>query len=203
VVLQIQARTLVDSQTVGTGERIRVESDFLIPPDAQGTLVINTLAAVLAHVRVEPRAALTGAGPLQHPLNARLGEALYVAGYDLPQTRFRAGESVPLTLYWRADRPVEKNYTVFVHLLGTAFNNAQGNLLWGQIDRVPRSGAYPTTAWRPGEIVPDAYSIPVAAGAPPGRYKIEIGMYDPATGERLALDDGQDSLVVAEIELTK
>ncbi|MBI1878494.1 MAG: hypothetical protein HYR94_09750 [Chloroflexi bacterium] len=31
----------------------------------------------------------------------------------------------------------------------------------------------------------NAYTIPLAANAPPGGYQIEIGLYNPDTGQRL------------------
>ena len=48
----------------------------------------------------------------------------------------------------------------------------------------------PTTGWAAGEVIVDPYEIPVHPDAPPGRYVIEIGMYDPVTGERLPAFDG-------------
>jgi hypothetical protein len=87
---------------------------------------------------------------------------------------------------------------VFVHILGSEFNAAQNNFLWGQLDRVP---AVPPTAWQPSQTVADAYRVLIAANAPPGKYKIEVGMYDVATGVRLKLSDGSDSIILAEIEI--
>ena len=52
-------------------------------------------------------------------------------------------------------------------------------------DAEPVSGAYPTTAWRPGEVVADAYEIPLPAGLPPGDYRPLVIVYDPATGAEL------------------
>jgi len=77
-----------------------------------------------------------------------------------------------LSLYWQASAPLDVDYTVFVHSL-----NAQGELV-GQADGPPVANHYPTTAWRPGEIVQDSRLVPAGA-----RYL--VGLYDPATGERL------------------
>jgi hypothetical protein len=93
---------------------------------------------------------------------------------------------------------VNKNYVVFVHILGSEFNAAQNNFLWGQLDRVP---SIPPTAWQPNQTVADPYRVPVAANAPAGKYKIEVGMYDAVTGARLKLNDGSDAVIIAEIEI--
>ena len=44
-------------------------------------------------------------------------------------------------------------------------------------------------AWEPGEVVVDPYALTVQDGAPPGTYVIEVGMYDPATVQRLPVLD--------------
>ena len=194
----------INSQAVPVpaGERVRVESDIIIPPSAVGDFAIRVDTLELARVQVEPRAGISSAGTISHPTDYRLGDAIHLAGYDLPQKGFRAGENVPLTLYWSADHPLDKNYTVFVHLVGTALNPAHSpsNPLWGQVDRAPREGTYPTMAWLPNEIVPDAYNVSIDPHAPAGPYQIEVGLYDPATGVRLPVG-GVDSVIVAEINI--
>ena len=52
-------------------------------------------------------------------------------------------------------------------------------------------GAYPTTLWAPGEVVVDEYDLvdPARCTAPGIAYVIEVGMYDPATVQRLPVLD--------------
>jgi hypothetical protein len=97
-------------------------------------------------------------------------------------------EPTSLTLYWRAEAPVEKSYVVFIHAL-----DAGGGLV-GQFDAPPLGGLYPTDAWWPGQIIADAHSLAL----PETVETLAVGLYDstslmrvPATGksgERL-LDD--------------
>ncbi len=183
------------------GALLRYENDFAIPPDAAGDFAVTVNQITLARVRISPRAAIANAVSIAHPVDYRFGDAIHLVGYDLPVANYRAGDTVPITLYWRADRPIDQSYTAFVHVLGAQFNPLTNNPLWGQIDRVPRDGAYPTTAWLPNEIVPDAYRVPIDSHLPAGAYKIEIGLYDPATGARLPVDAGGDSVIVAEISI--
>jgi 4-amino-4-deoxy-L-arabinose transferase-like glycosyltransferase len=70
-----------------------------------------------------------------------------------------------VTLAWQAEREMEKDYTAFVHL-----TDSEGNLI-GQIDRPP--AGYPTSDWRPGEIVVDYFVLSPPADLAPGE---EIGM---------------------------
>jgi hypothetical protein len=139
-------------------------------------------------------------------VDAQFGDAIRLLGYDLAVGSASPGETVNLTLYWSSDGDVRQRYKVFTHLLGDTFNAAGGNFLWGQADNEPAANTRPTTTWRGAEVIVDEYAIPVAAGAPPGAYRIEVGMYDPASGERLPLlgEDGTaaaDHLILTTIDV--
>ncbi len=111
-----------------------------------------------------------------------LGDEIALEGYDLqPRTceQRHAPCTLHLTLHWRARRDVSGDYVVFTHLLG------QDGQVWGQQDNKPDGGFYPTNFWRAGEVITDKYEIAVDPTAPPGVYHLEVGMYLPATGERV------------------
>ncbi|MBI3741053.1 MAG: hypothetical protein HY257_04775, partial [Chloroflexi bacterium] len=188
-----------------TGKDVRVVSEINAPPDARGEYRVRVQVEAtpydLARIAIEPRAELVRADALRiaNAIDYRFGDVIHLIGYDLPQKKI-TNSQIPITLYWRADRAAEKNFIVFVHLLGKEFNagHPPGNFLWGQIDRAPQP---PINAWRAGEVIVDAYRVPLDARAPIGTYKIEIGLYDPATGARLTLNDGSDSAVIAEVEV--
>ena len=134
---------------------------------------------------------------IRHPLEANLGDRVRVLGYDLDATSVRARDTLHLTLYWQALTEMDESYTVFTHLLD------QDNRIWGQKDNMPRSGTLPTNCWVQGEIIVDAYDIPIQPDAPPGRYTIEVGMYQVETGQRLPIinQEGQvldDRIVLLE-----
>jgi len=114
-----------------------------------------------------------------------VGGAARLIGYDLDKTTARAGETLRLTLYWQVAARLDKDYTVFVHLLDVE------NRVVGQRDSQPLNGDYPTSFWRAGEIVQDVYEVPIDAQAKPGRHTLEVGMYLLATGERLPVLDAQ------------
>jgi len=144
-------------------------------------------------------------GDIARRLDLHLGEQILLLGYDLPRTIVEPGETVELTLYWRAVEPVQIRYKVFTHLLGDAYNTTTGNFLWGQQDNEPVNGQAPTTTWTPDTIIADPYSIPVAADAPPGEYQIAIGMYGLVDGIRLpvVVDDATvgDSILLEPVEV--
>jgi hypothetical protein len=122
--------------------------------------------------------------------------------YDLAAEEFEAGDTVDLTLYWQTRQSIEQRYKVFAHVLGEVFNPARGNSLWGQQDNEPVGGTRATSSWRVGEVIVDEYSIALDPGVPSGRYAIEIGLYESATGERLSVLDGEGKVVADHLILT-
>jgi hypothetical protein len=133
----------------------------------------------------------------QHLVGTNVGGAVQLIGYDLPQSSVTAGKSFPLTLYWRALDEMDTSYTVFVHVVGP------DGVIRGQWDSVPGGGALPTTGWVKDEVVTDEYLVPMDEDAPPWRYTIIVGMYDPITGNRLSVSGAEDqnSIVLGTVQI--
>jgi len=180
------------------GDLLRGHFRMPIPPDlptGEYPLRINLVRPNGSHVSTEPiplgpvevqgRPMRLSAPSPSHPLDLRLGDGILLLGYDLTDPRPEGEETLHLTLYWQAQGPTDVAYTVFTHLLGP-----QGQVV-AQRDSPPQSGEAPTTSWLPGEAIADEYWIPVPPELPPGPLRIEIGMYDPATGDRLPIRDAQ------------
>jgi hypothetical protein len=112
------------------------------------------------------------------PVEAQLGDGIRLLGYRLAG-KPQQGGTLQLTLYWEALGPGETDYTVFTHLLGA------GDALLGQMDHPPQNGAAPTSTWAAGQRLADHYEIPIRLDAPTGPARLVVGMYDPATEDRL------------------
>jgi hypothetical protein len=93
----------------------------------------------------------------------------------------RPGDMVPLRLYWRATATLDQDYTVFVHLL-----DGSGWLV-AQADSQPRGGAYPTSVWAAGDVIPDDHKLNLPAHLTPGDYTLSVGLYLAPNGPRLPL----------------
>ncbi len=128
---------------------------------------------------------------------------IHFLGYHLrPGSRVQQGKRMQVELYWKTQRRISVDYTVFVHLLGP-FNPATGGPVWAQDDSPPLDGGHPTTRWLPGEVIGDRHTFTIPENAPPGEYQIEAGMYDPRTGERLAVPGSdQGRILLATIRVT-
>ncbi|MFN2289814.1 MAG: ArnT family glycosyltransferase [Anaerolineae bacterium] len=141
-----------------------------------------------------------------HPLEATWGDRLKLLGYDLDEDVYRPGDTIHLTLYLQALEEMGVDYTLFVHLLGPE-NPATGSSLWGQDDSEPCRRSYPTSVWRPGEILRDKYAIPIPSEAETGNYEVRVGFYLLETLTRLPAVDAaglpvpDDSVLLAPVHV--
>ena len=106
------------------------------------------------------------------------------SGVDQPialgvPTQVRADRRLEVVLLWRAERHLERSFTVFVHIY------RPDGTLCAQQDNPPAKGTYTTDQWQAGEVVVDTYTIALRACASAGGLQLAVGMYDPHTSERL------------------
>jgi hypothetical protein len=108
-----------------------------------------------------------------------------------------SGRSMRLSVYWQAAAQPAIDYTVFTHLLDSS------GVVWAQDDRQPQVGSRGTSGWLPGNVIREEYELPIPAGAPAGTYRLEMGMYDWASGKRAPVESGEgstsDRLILPEI----
>jgi hypothetical protein len=141
-----------------------------------------TLASVgVAYVPVKERPRSFALPAVQTPVGAEFGGQMRLLGHDLTQT----ADALELTLHWQAVQAMTTDYKVFVHLFDPATET-----IVRQDDAMPLRNTYPTRWWAAGEVVSDAISLSLA-GVPAGQYRLAIGVYDPATSDRLAVIDSQ------------
>lgn len=114
-----------------------------------------------------------------HVLETTFDRKFRLLGYDLAD-EIDFSQSFNLTLYWETLSPDGRDYTVFVHLLDKA-----GNLI-DQADSPPQENRYPTSIWASGEQIQDVHQFTALTSDAEGPFRFAIGLYDPATGQRLA-----------------
>jgi hypothetical protein len=136
---------------------------------------------LLTELTVEHRERLFETPEIEYPMNVTLGEGIEFLGYALEETTFKPGQTLSMTLYWRALRPMDTSYTVFNHLID------EEEVIRSQRDSIPVRGQRPTTGWAAGEVIVDPYQLPLDESSTPDTYRLEIGMYDGASGERLPM----------------
>jgi 4-amino-4-deoxy-L-arabinose transferase-like glycosyltransferase len=179
--------------------RYRLQAGIYLPETMQHLPVFGDQEellgdrAVLDYVRVGDDA--PEAHVPEQAVSFSLGNEVTLSGYDIEVADARSGGAVHLALYWRAEREMEEDYTVFVHLVGA------GGRTWGQQDNEPEGGFYRTSFWDVGEVVRDDYQFTISEDAPLGEYQIEVGMYVLASGLRLPVIDEEGQTVGDRIPL--
>ncbi|MBI3914628.1 MAG: phospholipid carrier-dependent glycosyltransferase [Chloroflexi bacterium] len=114
------------------------------------------------------------------PLAINFANQLELRGAEISARAVKPGETLDVTLYWRARAPMRESYRVFVQLIG------QNDRRAGGADVIPARGAFPTLYWKPGDALRDVVRVPIDADAAPGKYAVQVGLYPVAKpGERL------------------
>jgi hypothetical protein len=93
-----------------------------------------------------------------------------------------SGGGLRVRLRWRATAPLAEDYTVFLHYLRDGERIAQA-------DSRPAGGHYPTTIWRPGDVVNDDHYVEGVSESLPGHDGLIIGFWQPESGAVLYLLD--------------
>lgn len=132
-----------------------------------------------------------------NPLDARFIGVGTLVGFDLPAKTYAPGADLPIALYWHSDTAAPVGYTLFVHVL-----DDQDHVI-AQRDEPPVHGTRPTTGWVTGEYIADPHVLTLPTNAPSGTWRVEIGMYDPATGKRVRLADGTDRVIIGRVKVGK
>jgi tetratricopeptide (TPR) repeat protein len=136
-----------------------------------------------------------------HPLLRSLGMEVALLGYDLYPSRTEASGTLDLTLWFRALSNMDRDYTVFIRLIGP------DDHLWAQEDKLLLLNQLPTSEWGLGVVARIDYHLHVPQNAPPGEYAIVVGVYYWATEGRLPMWDEHghrepnDAVVLSLIEV--
>jgi 4-amino-4-deoxy-L-arabinose transferase-like glycosyltransferase len=183
--------------------RIRIPPDALAPTLIQAEVGLwdasaqSNLAAVASdgatlHRVVAGEAKLAGRAPgaTASPSATRFGDHIALESITFStEPSIAAGGVLTATLNWIADGRPSRAYTAFVHLVG------DGDRRIAQADGQPLGAQYPTSVWDAGERIADPHILHIPADAPPGVYRLLVGLYLLETGERLPVFDANGQIV--------
>jgi len=133
------------------------------------------------------------AGPppvVDRPLELALWSGpLRLDSFALSEDHLQPGETLTVTLRWWSGGAGGGEYTAFVHLVDRAGAGVAGH------DGPPLGGLYPVERWprsQRSQPLPDRHRLSLPADLPPGRYRLETGLYESDTlepaGPRATLD---------------
>lgn len=105
------------------------------------------------------------------------GDSMRLDGFTLPSgTQFAPGETLPVSLYWRTDAPLDAIYTVAVYL------SQPGSLPVAQSDWQPAGNFAPTHTWQVDVPVWDNRALDLPPDLAPGIYQLWVKVYDNPGG---------------------
>ncbi len=161
---------------------------------APGARILATFAPPLHRSNDAVLAACT------HPTDIYYADKARLICANVRPSRVNRGELIEVEACWTALNPMVEDYTVFVHIIGP------GEARVAERHTYPGLGRFPTSLWTEGEAFCDTYRTRLAPDAEaPLRYQVLVGLFDTATGARLAASsrDGssREPPVVGEIQV--
>ncbi len=129
-------------------------------PDSYG---LDTMADVVSEV---PGDAI--------PIGKVYGDGIELVAARSPDPDSFSGDSVPVTLYFRASQVQDQDHELFLHLLDA--NDRQ----IGNVTTQPGWGVRPLTLWQPDVIYEDTYLIPLERPSPKVA-RLYVGFVDPSS----------------------
>ena len=144
----------------------------------QTVYITRTLPGVESHGVISSRGPLLQLSPTSSSQAGADGDGVRFDGgltflrldtHDWPR---RPGGVLPVTLYWRADAPMNEAYAVSIRLV-----SPDGTSLAVQDERHPALGTSPTNRWSVGQVVGDYHELPLGFRLRPGTYQLQIVPY--------------------------
>jgi hypothetical protein len=129
-------------------------------------------------------------------------------GYAMPsvsEVKQGNGNSFAVTYNWQVlrDLGTQITYKAFVHFVNDSeVSNANDGIVFsGDFQPLPA-----TSQWQAGQTVTTGpLSITIPASVPDGTYSIRIGLFDPATGNRILLsgnNDGSERYIIGYLAIS-
>jgi hypothetical protein len=120
---------------------------------------------------------------IDRPLSIQYGDTAQLIGMAPAQPHARPGQTIRITLYWRAIQPTAVSLQTYLHSLDSDVVRR---------DSLPGTGNLLSTDWLPGQTWAERYVVSIPADTRTQTvYSLIAGLYDPHTGQALTATDGQ------------
>ncbi len=109
-------------------------------------------------------------------------------GYSVSAYELAQGDELRVTVYWQGVAEQLPRLHSFVHVRNQRpddpLNPRSGDGIWAQQENYAPGGRL-TSQYQPGKLYVDEFRVRLPEDMPPGEYFLEIGLFDPQTGEQL------------------
>ncbi len=120
--------------------------------------------------------------------DVRFPDAPALRGYAAPSSQVQVGGELRVDLFWEGHAGAATPLSSFVHIRNSRpngpMNPRSGNEIWAQEEHQTPGGLL-TTEYLPGKLYKDEFRVPLPEDMPPGEYFLEVGWFNPKTGEQL------------------
>lgn len=148
-------------------------------------------------LNLPPRAMLPASQPVA-TFTDREGRAMELVGYSVyPATTLHPGDFGLLTLFWRAPQSLGARLTISLRVM-----DEQDRVVY-QRDMEPATGLLPTIGWLPNEIIQDDAGFFIPPDVTPGKYRLALVVYNPASGEELMIRPDTVLLTTGELQVVE
>jgi hypothetical protein len=135
---------------------------------------------------------------VQYPSQVNLGDEVLFLGHDVSAQDVVAGGNLQVTLYWEAQRRLDEDYSVFLHL-----DDLRQNYISWSLSEELSPADIPTSSWTPGFYVSDRHVLRISPETPPGIYVLRTGLYLADTGEKLPVLDQMGDAVSGSVDVNR
>ncbi len=178
--------------TVGVGVIFGRKSQIPTPDSTQQATQLTPVVTAVALITLAYVLVLDPAGLLRHNSQGSVVQPAQIddqdvafedkvdlIGFNLPDA-LSADTTHDIVLFWKAQRQLDENYQVFVHLIHDELG------LIAQSDKL-NPGDFPTKSWSLDEYIRDSHRLTLPPDLPAGTYSLSVGLWNAETGERLTV----------------
>jgi hypothetical protein len=187
IIVAYPRRTIHEPETPLCLAAETVAKNHKLKPLPRGTFLIIAallLTAWLLTRPLAPRLALHSdpdrPQPADEIVQVDFSDQMRLLGVDNLPPEITIPAELTAVLYWRALQEIETNYAVFLHL-----DAPNGETMATTDERHPEN--IPTRNWPPGLYLRNPLRLDLPNDLPPIRYTLNAGLYNPETGQRLAM----------------
>lgn len=137
------------------------------------------------------------ADPPAHPTAYRFGDSVELTGWNAypDGTPLRPGGVLDISTQWKAVGPLAADFKIGMYLI-----TPEGAVA-AQDDSFPANGFWPTSTWRPGDLVRHNIALSLPGDLPPGFYEVWTVMYAPPDGPRLQVQESNGTTIRDHVQL--
>lgn len=116
-------------------------------------------------------------------VTATFDHGLQLIGSEVQPTA-REKHEFFVTTWWQPTGPADADTHFFLHV-----ESADARIPY---DHIPGDWMYPADRWQAGDILENRVLVQVPVGVPPGEYIVHLGIYNPSSGQRWPIVEGDD-----------